>query len=105
MSTTYRDDLLAVSAVILGDGTTDRDIHHAIDLADRLIRQVDKFVLAKQTQTIDVVKQTLPAVTPARCQSGRDGDCNWSACPQLRDNEPAATRRHCPLDDGEDGYE
>ena len=49
MSTTYRDDLLAVAAVILGDGTTDRDIHHAIDLADRLLRAVDKFVAAKQT--------------------------------------------------------
>ena len=48
MSTTYRDDLLAVSAVILGDGTTDRDINHAIDLADRLIRQVDKFVAGRQ---------------------------------------------------------
>lgn len=47
--TTYREDLLAVAAVILGDGTTDRDLNHAIDLADRLIRQVDKFVASKQT--------------------------------------------------------
>ena len=46
--TTYRDDLLAVAAVILGDGTTDRDINHAIDLADRLIRAVDKFAASKQ---------------------------------------------------------
>ena len=105
MSTTYRDDLLAVSAVILGDGTTDRDINHAIDLADRLIRQVDKFVASKQTQPTDVVKQPLPAVTPTRCQSGRDGDCNWAACPQLRDNEPATTGRHCPLDDWDDECE
>lgn len=49
--TTYRDDLLAVAAVILGDGTTDRDINHAIDLADRLIRAVDKFAASKQTPT------------------------------------------------------
>ena len=55
MSTTYRDDLLAVAAVILGDGTTDRDINHAIDLADRLIRQVDKFVAAKQTPPAQTV--------------------------------------------------
>lgn len=53
--TTYRDDLLAVAAVILGDGTTDRDLNHAIDLADRLIRQVDKFVAAKQTQPAQTV--------------------------------------------------
>jgi len=44
----YRDELLAVSAVILGDGTTDREINHAIDLADRLIRQVDKLVASRQ---------------------------------------------------------
>jgi hypothetical protein len=33
-----------------------------------------------------------------RCASGRDGECGHAQCPQLRDNEPAATGRHCPLD-------
>lgn len=33
------------------------------------------------------------------CQAGGDGDCKWSACPQLRDGEPAASGRHCPLDE------
>lgn len=33
-----------------------------------------------------------------RCRAGSDGDCVWSACPQLRDGEPAASGRHCPLD-------
>ena len=32
------------------------------------------------------------------CQSNGDGDCEWEGCPQLRDNEPTATGRHCPLD-------
>jgi hypothetical protein len=32
------------------------------------------------------------------CRSHRDGDCGWAKCPQLADNEPAATGRHCPLD-------
>lgn len=32
------------------------------------------------------------------CQSDSDGDCEWKHCPQLRDGEPKATRRHCPLD-------
>ncbi len=32
------------------------------------------------------------------CHAGRDGECNWKACPQIRDNEPTATGRHCPLD-------
>ena len=35
-----------------------------------------------------------------QCRSCRDGECFWSECPQLRDNEPAATGRHCPLDIG-----
>ena len=38
-----------------------------------------------------------PAV-PASCQAGRDGDCIAPQCPQLRDGEPKASGRHCPLD-------
>jgi len=33
-----------------------------------------------------------------RCAAGRDGECGHAQCPQLRDHEPAATGRHCPLD-------
>lgn len=32
-----------------------------------------------------------------RCHSDRDGDCTWGGCPQLRDGEPAASGRSCPL--------
>jgi hypothetical protein len=32
------------------------------------------------------------------CHADRDGDCTWKDCPQLRDKEPSATGRHCPLD-------
>jgi hypothetical protein len=32
------------------------------------------------------------------CAAGRDGECAHVRCPQLRDNEPGATGRHCPLD-------
>lgn len=35
---------------------------------------------------------------PTTCHAGRDGDCTWHACPQLADNEPATTGRHCPYD-------
>ena len=35
---------------------------------------------------------------PERCHAGSDGDCTHGSCPQLRDSEPAATGRHCPLD-------
>ena len=33
-----------------------------------------------------------------RCAAGRDGECGHAQCPQLRDKEPAASGRHCPLD-------
>ena len=33
-----------------------------------------------------------------RCAAGRDGECGHAQCPQLRDGEPRATGRHCPLD-------
>lgn len=32
------------------------------------------------------------------CHSGLDGECSWEECPQIRDGEPNATGRHCPLD-------
>lgn len=37
-------------------------------------------------------------VDDGRCHSDCDGDCTWKFCPQLRDNEPHATGRHCPND-------
>lgn len=32
-----------------------------------------------------------------RCASDQDGDCTHAQCPQLRDGEPKATGRSCPL--------
>ena len=34
---------------------------------------------------------------PRWCHAQRDGDCDWWLCPQLRDGEPEATGRICPL--------
>lgn len=34
------------------------------------------------------------------CHAAKDGDCMWKKCPQIRDDEPRATGRHCPLDLG-----
>lgn len=31
------------------------------------------------------------------CQAGRDGECRWQYCPQLRDGEPGKTGRPCPI--------
>ena len=43
----------------------------------------------------------LPAKPENYCHAGRDGECEWHDCPQLRDGEPARSGRHCPLDDNE----
>lgn len=32
------------------------------------------------------------------CHAEGDGECHWRRCPQLRDNEPYHSGRHCPLD-------
>jgi hypothetical protein len=33
---------------------------------------------------------------PVGCRAGRDGDCYWTKCPQLRDGEPRKSGRSCP---------
>jgi len=53
----------------------------------------------------DAVERALNAIPPKpleRCAAGRDGECNHPDCPQLRDNEPAASGRHCPIDTWEE---
>lgn len=35
--------------------------------------------------------------TLTHCASDNDGDCVHAQCPQLRDGEPKATGRSCPL--------
>lgn len=37
-----------------------------------------------------------------KCYADRDGDCSHVNCPQLRDDEPKATGRHCPIDTWKD---
>lgn len=35
-------------------------------------------------------------IRTTKCRAGADGDCDWSRCPQSRDNEPETTNRDCP---------
>lgn len=37
------------------------------------------------------------------CHASSDGECSWIHCPQLQNDEPASTGRHCPLDHRPDG--
>lgn len=32
------------------------------------------------------------------CFAASDGECGWQGCPQIRDNEPQNSGRHCPYD-------
>lgn len=54
----------------------------------------------KQVDIEDSIAEIKKELT--QCRAGRDGDCYHPQCPQTRDNEPHATGRHCPLDDGKD---
>lgn len=40
--------------------------------------------------------------TPTTCQAGSDGECGWCGCPQIRDGEPQASGRSCPIYDWND---
>lgn len=46
-----------------------------------------------------VAFEPLPAEPVVHCKAGRDHECNWRDCPQLRDGEPEKTGRSCPLPD------
>lgn len=59
----------------------------------------------KSSPEIPVNEESLVRDEKPRCHAGRDGDCIWEGCPQIRDNELESTRRHCPLDSGEDPYQ
>lgn len=49
--------------------------------------------LAKNKQTENSVKEI------TICQAGKDGECWHKLCPQILENEPETSGRHCPLDD------
>lgn len=65
-----------------------------VKLIDRTSSTIDTDVPAENTA------QQFESLT--RCAAARDGECHHSQCPQLRDNEPHATGRHCPIDNWDD---
>lgn len=78
----------------------------AADAADRIEELERKN--AELRETIEVLKEELEWRRKERgqvkyeqgsyCRADDDGWCDWKGCPQLRDNEPYTSRRHCPLD-------
>ena len=79
-----------------------------IQLLDLIDQQEEK--ITELEQDVEIRDHLLADRQPApknTCRGTRDGDCQHEPgfiCPQLRDNEPYATGRHCPLDiDTEEG--
>lgn len=72
----------------------DCDLARAKDLVDRYGAEIDA---ARRTIQCDAWRRSheRPLVT---CAAGQDGECGHEQCPQLRDNEPNKSGRHCPLD-------
>ena len=60
--------------------------------------------VAETPEVEQMAKQQEPAEVPrwSGCHANRDGDCNWTDCPQAHDGEPARSGRSCPLWTGED---
>lgn len=68
-------------------------------LVDESMRQTaEREILQDTAATANVsVKPQTDTPSPA-CHAGQDGDCTWDQCPQLRNNEPLTSGRHCPHD-------
>ncbi len=107
MVTHWYGCLLTARPGLLDHNTPDADRHRLMKKLAADAKTLTRLVYGDEP-TVPVPPAPAPnppVATPARCHSGKDGDCVWAGCPQLKDNEPAATGRHCPLDDGEDSYE
>lgn len=65
---------------------------------DRLIAQGQK---EESSPKIPVNEESPVRDAKTGCHAGRDGECSWEGCPQIRDNEPESNGRHCPLDRGD----
>ncbi|CNL06631.1 Uncharacterised protein [Yersinia frederiksenii] len=89
--------------------------HHAVPFMNfnSLSRIVEVFRAAGYPVEGEIIATLAPAPagvvmrppfekTLERCAAARDGECSHKDCPQIRDNEPMATGRHCPIDDWDD---
>jgi len=90
---------------VVGDTTSDGGYHCAnIYEAVEVLRQ-HGYLPEAVTEAVEITEAGLPAWRydagrriMTRCQACDDGCCDWDGCPQVRDGEPEATGRHCPLD-------
>lgn len=92
--------LVEIHKYVGGLSYTEREVDRSL----QRLRRDGKIVFGSKTGWRARVSLPMTAETKAQvdsgegCHSGRDGECSWKQCPQLRDNEPAQGGRHCPLD-------
>lgn len=77
----------------------EEETSYSIDAIQKRALELKTFVDKVELMARDLGKIVDPP-KPAQetCYAALDGECNWKPCPQLRDNEPATSGRHCPLD-------
>lgn len=76
---------------------------HADSLSDGAAQCANRIRELKSSAAPRTAATETPAKPLTRCAAGCDGECAHPGCPQLRDNEPAATGRYCPLDVDKEG--
>ncbi|CNI96182.1 hypothetical protein [Yersinia intermedia] len=77
------------------------DVEHAIRVAGFTVKEgATPIVIVPAPDGVIMRPQSENPLE--RCAAGRDGECHHKGCPQLRDNEPMATGRHCPIDNWDD---
>lgn len=95
---------VAPDLLVIGSDWAAKDYYKQIGLSrSELERMGIQLVYIPYTDGISstLLRENLTDVVES-CHASRDGDCSWSACPQLRDNEPHSTGRHCPIDNRSD---
>jgi len=75
---------------------------------DGMVQKFNRETLKKVTQmkSSDLSQEitTISENSGERCHASTDGECSSAQCPQLKDNEPSISGRHCPLDTQDDVY-
>lgn len=80
-----------VFANALGSDEAERRQLH--EKADRVADEIAAARVPLPPLQVDIHRRRL-----TRCQAIEEEPCDWAGCPQVRDDEPRRSGRHCPLD-------
>lgn len=87
----FEANLIALQLSTLDGGQLKARPVHPVEIRAVLVEEVR---MANATQVQDAPLE--------HCAAGKDGECYHRKCPQIRDNEPEKSGRHCPLDNRSD---